>query len=116
MDKPAAEKLPPVTDSPWFWVCLFSTMGIVLLTVFDTRIGSRQAQMEREYQARQIAGQTVMEPDGTGQLATRGNTRITKRPLLIILSAGVIVAWSVLWWRRARIVFRRQTSKSQASP
>ena len=48
-----AGRLPPVTDSPWFWLVLFGTVGLAALTAISPKYGRRQAPIERKYQARQ---------------------------------------------------------------
>ena len=84
-----------MTDSPWFWIYLFSTAGLALLIVFGPKLYSRQAQIEREFQARQRAGQ-VVGSSGTGptqSLSTAQNTIISFRPILIMLGILVATGW-----------------------
>ena len=42
----------PITDSPWFWALAFSLMGLATLAVFSRKLDRRQANIERNYQAR----------------------------------------------------------------
>jgi hypothetical protein len=42
----------PVTDSPWFWVMMFSLMALGALVAIGGKYGRRQAAIERQYQAR----------------------------------------------------------------
>jgi len=43
----------PLTDSPWFWILLFSLVGLLALAVMSPKYGRRQANIERQYQARE---------------------------------------------------------------
>ena len=85
-----------VSESPWFWLCLFTTVGVVMLVSFSPKIGLRQAQLEREFAARQAAGQTVAPPADPGKLA------IDLQPLLLLLAAIVVCSWVALWWQVRR--------------
>jgi hypothetical protein len=85
-----------VSESPWFWLCLFTTVGVVMLVSFSPKIGLRQAQLEREFSARQAAGQTVASPADPGKLA------IDLQPLLFLLVAIVVCSWVTLWWQVRR--------------
>ena len=67
------------------------------------RISFRQAQIEREYRARQLSGAAVLADDVEQPLPQASRTRITLRPLLIALSGIVVIAWSVLWWQRKKV-------------
>ena len=42
----------PLTDSSWFWARGFSLMGLVALAAMAGKYGRRQANIERNYQAR----------------------------------------------------------------
>ncbi|HVT30616.1 MAG TPA: hypothetical protein VHE81_21590, partial [Lacipirellulaceae bacterium] len=46
-----ANERPPITDSPWFWVLLFSLMAMAALAVMSHKYTRRQANIERHYQA-----------------------------------------------------------------
>ncbi|MCH2129597.1 MAG: hypothetical protein MK179_10660 [Pirellulaceae bacterium] len=92
--------LPALTESPWFWICLFSSGGIVALVLGTERISFRQAQIEREYRARQLSGTTILD-EGTEQpLPQPFLTRITMRPLLFGLGIVALLSWTILWWQR----------------
>jgi hypothetical protein len=92
----------PMTDSPWFWVYLFSTAALVALALIGPKFAARQAQIEREYQGRQRAAQQVQGAEPTGELSTAEKTLITLRPLFLGLAAVTVAAWIVTWlsWRR----------------
>ena len=92
----------PLSDSPWFWLYLFATAGLIALWLAGGKYGPRQAQLERQFQAREEA-----------RLAARGETPPLQRssperlsiplwPLYYFLAALVAVGWGQLWWRRFR--------------
>jgi len=97
-----------VSESPWFWLCLFATVGVVMLVSFSPKIGLRQAQLEREFEARQAAGQTVSPSEDSSKLT------IDLQPILILLVAVVICSWIALWWQRQRS--NRVSPPDQESP
>jgi hypothetical protein len=46
---------PPITDSPWLWVLVYSFVPLVLLaliSIVTQQYGKRQSRLERQYQAR----------------------------------------------------------------
>ena len=88
------------TDSPWFWVCLFSAAGVVALVLGSARITSRQTQIEREYLARQLSGSVVLNETPPQTSSHELRNRITLSPLLIALGGIVVIAWSLLWWQQ----------------
>lgn len=93
---------PPITDSPWFWVYLYAVAGLIALALMQPRFGSRQAEIERQYQGRQRAAEKKLGQPPTTPMSTRDNTIITLRPLYLILAGVFAVAWCVLWLRHFR--------------
>jgi len=95
-----------MTDSPWFWVYLFTTAGLIALALIGPKFAERQAQIEREYQGRQRAAQQAQGEEPTGELSTAERTLITLRPLFLGLAAITIIAWIVTWMssRRTRLL------------
>jgi hypothetical protein len=59
---------PTLTDSPWFWVLMFSLVALLALGVIagSGRYGRRQATLERQYQARQRVAEKLVERDHYG--------------------------------------------------
>ena len=106
----------PISDSPWFWVYLFCTGGLIALVLMGNKFGARQAEIERQYQGRQRAMQNQVGQAPSTKMSTRDKTIITLRPLYLILGGALLVAWSLLWWthfRRRRPVHqgpRRETA------
>jgi hypothetical protein len=53
MDVRELSKISPVTDSPWFWVLVYSAVPLVALALLSQKYAARQSQLERQYQARE---------------------------------------------------------------
>lgn len=95
------ERKPPMTDSPWFWVYIFSTSALIALALAGPKYFPRQTQLERQFLARQEGGQTIKGADGQSIAPPTGkNLIVTLGPLFVICGTLLIVAWSRLWWTR----------------
>jgi hypothetical protein len=95
---------PPFSDSPWFWIYVFTTFALIVLMIMRPRVQDRQAQIERKAQGRQramerAAGQTPQTP-----LSTPETTVIPLTPLFVILGAVWVLSWFMLlrYFRRSR--------------
>src|SRR5258708_6772607 len=42
----------PVSDSAWFWVLLFGSMGLAMLATIEPKFAKRYERLERMHQAR----------------------------------------------------------------
>ena len=93
---------PPLSDSPWFWAYLFATAALVAVLLVGPKYVQRQPQLERQFSARQRAGQTVVGPDGAVRLSTPERLIISLRPLYAILGLLLAAAWVGLWYQRYR--------------
>jgi hypothetical protein len=74
---------PPVTDSPWFWVMMFSLMALGALLAIGGKYGRRQAAIERQYQARtRVAEQLTGDnrPAGDGRITDQAGRRAFATP------------------------------------
>jgi hypothetical protein len=95
MTSPAPSR-PQLSDSPWFWVYLFTTFALIVLMVMRPRVQERQAQIERKAQGRQrameqAAGQTPQTP-----LSTPEKTVIPLTPLFVVLGTAWVLSWFML--------------------
>ncbi|GIW93733.1 MAG: hypothetical protein KatS3mg110_1774 [Pirellulaceae bacterium] len=95
--------VPPLSDSPWFWVYLFATGALVVLLLAGPRVISRQVQLERNLQARQRAAQVVAGQQPRTPLSEEGHPQISLTPLYVVLAGLVAVGWIGLWWSRHRL-------------
>jgi hypothetical protein len=101
----------PLTDSPWFWVLLFSlfALGALAVMVFSGWYGKRQTRLERQYQARyRVAEQITTEnnPPASERIddlearrpfASPGNNLIKTWPLAVLLGIVAAVATAMLY-------------------
>ncbi|WP_144971989.1 hypothetical protein [Bremerella volcania] len=93
----------PITDSPWFWLYLFATVALILLVVFQGKLDIRQADIERQHQARQLANQPdEITGDAPVAVSSPGNTLIGWNYLVGVLAVLVAVGWIRLWYVRFR--------------
>jgi len=111
----AADQRSSLSDSPWYWVLVFSLMALAALAAISGKYGRRQANIERQYQARErIAEKQATENNPPGDarlnnsearrpLATPGDQLIPLWPLAILLGLVAIVAAAMLF-RASRAV------------
>ena len=100
MDNPPARM--PVTDSPWFWLVVFLCGSLVALILTGPKFSWRQPQLERQYRARQNAGQTVSTVDAERPLPAAGNPTLTLRPLVLGLVVALVISMILFWIPRFR--------------
>ena len=101
----------PLAESIWFWIVCFSAMGLLALTVIGPKFARRQAQIERQYQARGQVHRDVAEGRPLGEMANRdivrystaGDTLISLRPLRIVLVIVILIAAAALVRQRLRL-------------
>ena len=98
------------TDSPWFWLLVFSSMALAALLAIGGKYGQRQARMERQYQARErvatgargdAAVATTEDGSERRPYATPEATLIPLWPLKVILGTIAVVAATLLFKSRA---------------
>jgi hypothetical protein len=118
----------PITDSPWYWVLLFSLMALLALAVigFSGKYGKRQAVIERQYQARErVAEKITRENNSPGgaridqqesrrPFATPGEQLIPLWPLAVLLGIVATLAATVLL--RASRVARNSPWRAAPGP
>lgn len=104
-DNPRAENRS-ATDSPWLWIGVFLFGALITLMLMAPKFQRRQLQLERQYEARQAAGQSV--PDEDSREATRsGQLIITLTPLFYFLVVLVLLMTILFWCSRIRQRLRR---------
>ena len=108
MSSPSSPDRPPaVTDSPWFWLCLFSGVAILAVAAIGPKYAKRQGGIERKFQMREhvaerrAAGDT--NPDDE-VFTPPGEIAATLWPVVAVL-AVIFVGSAVMLIRR-----RRQTN------
>jgi hypothetical protein len=107
--------VPPVTDSPWFWLLAFSLMALLALVAIGGKYSRRQANIERQYQARErVAEKLTAEnnPSALGRIDVANGGRPYARPAtglipiwpLAVLLGLVSLAAAVMLYRARRAV------------
>ncbi|MCA9214440.1 MAG: hypothetical protein KDB27_15320 [Planctomycetales bacterium] len=99
-DDDQARERPTVSDSPWFWIYLFATAGLIALMLAGNKFDHRQAEIEREFSARQSHGHVISGDEGPIAPPVAGEQHVTLRPLYIAMGVCVIVGWTVFYLRR----------------
>ncbi|HZZ28354.1 MAG TPA: hypothetical protein VFE46_10170 [Pirellulales bacterium] len=110
--------LPSVTDSPWFWVMLFSLAGLAALFTIGPKFERREASIEEKFHARERGlGREAIDaasgdaaPTATDAPANQQNSAppwqpiFTLTPIAFVLAAIAIVAmFNVLRFHRRRL-------------
>jgi hypothetical protein len=106
---------PPVTDSPWFWVMIFSVMALGALVAIGGKYARRQSAIERQYQARErVALRQPAENNSAGvernlaedtprrEFASPDDTLVPLWPLATLLAAVAAFAIVMLYRGRGR--------------
>ena len=96
-----ADDRPSVADSPWLWIAVFVCGALIALTLITPKFQRRQLQLERQYEARQAAGQSVRGEDA-GRATLSGRLIITLKPLFYLLVLALLVLTIVFWSGRIR--------------
>jgi len=86
---------PPITESPWYWVYLFATAGLIALLLAGPKYAVRQAQIEKNQADRLRAAQLASGADATAQPIRDQSpaARVVLWPLYLVLGAILILAW-----------------------
>lgn len=104
-----------LTDSPWYWLLVFSLFAILAIGAIGIKYGKRQSGIERQYQARErvaeklaaankTPGDTrIVDQEARRPFAMPGNNLITLWPLVILLGLISMVAATMLF-RASRAV------------
>lgn len=94
----------PLTDTPWYWVLIFSLMALAALVAIGPKYGPRQAGIERQYQARERVAEKITaennskdaaridDRDGRRAFATPDHQLIPLWPLATLLTLIAIVS------------------------
>jgi hypothetical protein len=62
----------PITDSPWFWVLVYSTVPLVGLAALSHQYQKRQGRLERQFQGHMAAAER-RNPNSAGELSSQPN-------------------------------------------
>ncbi len=100
----------PITDSPWFWLLVFSAAGLVCVLVIMPQYAKRQRRLEMQYMAREeiLRRQAEGEPaareageEGAAAPPAVGELIIPIWPLASVCVAAMGLASYMLWKSRS---------------
>jgi hypothetical protein len=105
-----SSKPAPLTDSPWFWLGLFSLTGVVAILAIGPKFYQRQQRLERQSHVREQVWRQRMEqpPEAAPAEATReaadndpypSEVRNRLWPLAVLGAAVTFGCWGWLWWQ-----------------
>jgi hypothetical protein len=121
---PESNEQTGLTDSAWFWVLIFALMGLVALAAMSGKYSRRQANIERNYQARtrvaeQVAAENNFdEPDRMDKLEVRhefstpDENLVPLWPLAAVLGLAAAVASAMLYRAHLRGEFNSSASEN----
>ena len=107
---------PPLTDSPWFWLYLFATAGLIGGALIQPKFNQRQTQIERQFQGRSRAEQQKAGQEPSVEMSQPGKNDWNLRPLFAVLACVAIVGWIVFWLRRRKAIATGTSPDSSQSP
>ena len=119
-DTPASSQplVSAITDSPWFWVLLFSCVGLVAMELIDRKFSSRQAQLEKQYQGRQFArleqGRGEGNSSPTVEFSQPKRLEVTLWPIKLVALLAMGLS-TVLLSRRQLLRVRNSAAAGAAS-
>lgn len=110
----------PITDSPLFWVLLFGTVGLVMLSVVEPKFIQRQERIMRMQESRQRAkpaAADMTEDDltsGQSMPAWQPTRQASLRPLMLFLAGVLLATMAAMHVRRHRAMteYRRAHASS----
>jgi hypothetical protein len=96
----------PLTDSPLFWLLLFGSVGLLMLTAIEPKYIKRQERIERMQQSRQRAQAASLQSAKVDRdmPVWRPTHSASLRPLMLFLAAVLLAAMIVMQIRRHRAV------------
>jgi hypothetical protein len=104
----------PITDSPWYWVLLFSLVGLGAMALLDVKYGRRQANLERQYQTRERALENAVADPKRRTYSQPQSTLIPLWPLAVLLGGAAVAAGAMLVRSSGR--GRGRTGSREESP
>jgi hypothetical protein len=106
---------PPITDSPWLWVLVYTSVPLVTLTLVSHKYGERQAKIEWRDQVAARSGadqepEDAPQPPAQTSYSSPENTRIPMMPLTALLWVIECAAAVMLTRERRKLALDRRES------
>ena len=94
------------TDSPWFWIYLFSTFALIGLLIMQAKFVSRQTAIERKGLGRGTMLEQNADPGSGTEIHAASDKQtlrtVSLRPLILVLALALCVGWIVFWSQQLR--------------
>jgi hypothetical protein len=90
----AKQKLPSVTESPWFWLMLFSLAGLAAVATIGPKFERREQSIETKFHARERGlgrESAAQEADAPAQIPA-WNPIFTLGPIIAVLGVVALVS------------------------
>jgi len=106
----ATDRQPPLTDSAWFWLLMFSTAAMLALLSIGPKYGRRQEGVERKYETRRETARRINELAAGGEGELRSSpVDPAERELLVPLwglyacvgAVMLLSGWKLRRWRQS---------------
>lgn len=97
-----------MTDSPWFWVYLFTTFGLIVMLLMLPKLEQRQRELDLEGQAKRVSMDLPAPNSNTDAALAQGTPRKRFSWLIGLLAVLLTGGWITFWFSRQR-TFQRDT-------
>jgi hypothetical protein len=110
---------PSVSESPWFWVMVFSLAALMGLATIGPKYAQRQAGVERRFEARQEAArrETRPQPDlsqaDAEYLPAEQHLKVPLWRLAAVLIAVSAISGAGLWRSQRKLRVRHSGERDQ---
>jgi hypothetical protein len=98
------DRPPAITDSPWFWLCLFSGAALLAAAAIGPKYVKRQTGIERKFQMREHVAERRAAQNTTADdvdFSPAGEIAATLWPIVVVVSS-IFLASAVMLIRQRR--------------
>ena len=90
----AQQKLPSVTETPWFWLMLFSLAGLAAVATIGPKFDRREQSIETKFHARErgLGRESVAQEADTPAQIPVWNPIFTLGPIVAVLGMVALVS------------------------
>lgn len=104
-------KMTPLTDSPWFWLYVFATVGLGLLVLVGPKWIERQVGLDQRAQGIRHSMEKLSDPEEMDSMRSevaesrrsiQNRWRRQFQVMVGLLGVGISVAWFIFFSQRRR--------------